>query len=99
MASTTANAAELAGAADLKGRMLDGEGFAKTPAAPGAVRDLEDDGKGSDPKRGVTMLQTEYAADYWQRRQKLIALAEYVAPRPRRRGPRKAPPRTSLPRR
>jgi len=30
MASTTANAASLAGAADLKGRMLDGEGFAKT---------------------------------------------------------------------
>ena len=30
MASTTANAAALAGAADLKGRMLDGEGFAGT---------------------------------------------------------------------
>jgi putative DNA methylase len=30
MASTAANAASLAGAADLKGRMLDGEGFAKT---------------------------------------------------------------------
>ena len=32
-----------------------------------------------DPKRGVTILKTEYAADYWQRRQKLIGLAEYVA--------------------
>ncbi len=31
MASTAANAASLAGAADLKGRMLDGDGFAKTP--------------------------------------------------------------------
>jgi putative DNA methylase len=30
MSSTAANAARLAGAADLKGRMLDGEGFAKT---------------------------------------------------------------------
>ena len=30
MASTAANAARLAGAADLKGRMLDGEGFAGT---------------------------------------------------------------------
>jgi putative DNA methylase len=29
MASTAANAAALAGAADLKGRMLDGEGFAE----------------------------------------------------------------------
>jgi putative DNA methylase len=27
----------------------------------------------------VTTLRTEYAADYWQRRQKLIGLAEYVA--------------------
>jgi hypothetical protein len=32
-----------------------------------------------DPKRGVTILKTEYAADYWQRRQKVIALASYIA--------------------
>ena len=32
-----------------------------------------------DPKRGVTILRTEFAADYWQCRQKLIALATYVA--------------------
>jgi putative DNA methylase len=31
MASTKANAAKLAGAEHLKGRMLDGNGFAKTP--------------------------------------------------------------------
>ena len=31
MASTTANAAQLAGAAYFKGKMLDGEGFARTP--------------------------------------------------------------------
>lgn len=37
------------------------------------------DGQDRDPKRGVTILKTEYAADYWQRRQKLIGLAEYVA--------------------
>jgi len=30
MASTAANAASLAGSADLKGRMLEGEGFART---------------------------------------------------------------------
>jgi putative DNA methylase len=33
----------------------------------------------ANPKRGVTILKTEYSADYWQRRQKLIGLAEYVA--------------------
>jgi putative DNA methylase len=32
-----------------------------------------------DRKRGVTILKTEYAADYWQRRQKVIALASYIA--------------------
>jgi putative DNA methylase len=32
-----------------------------------------------DPKRGVTIFKTEYAADYWQRRQKVIALANYIA--------------------
>ena len=39
----TANAASLAGAADLKGRMLSGDGF-EDAASAGAVRDLEDDG-------------------------------------------------------
>jgi putative DNA methylase len=32
-----------------------------------------------DPKLGVTILKTEYAADYWQRRQKLISLTSYIA--------------------
>ena len=40
-----------------------------------------------DPKRGVTILKTEYAADYWQRRQKLIALAGYVGLKTRRTRP------------
>ena len=39
-----------------------------------------------DPKRGVMMLKTEYV-DYWQRRQKLIALAGYVALKTRRTRP------------
>ena len=80
MASTTANAASLAGAADLKGRMLEGEGFAKTQLRQvlfAIWKTMEGDAR--DPKRGVTILKTEYAADYWQRRQKLIALASYVA--------------------
>jgi putative DNA methylase len=78
MASTAANAASLAGAADLKGRMLDGEGFAKTQLRQVLFAIWKALEKG-DPKLGVTTLRTEYAADYWQRRQKLIGLAEYVA--------------------
>jgi putative DNA methylase len=79
MASTIANAASLAGAADLKGRMLDSDGFAATPLRQvlfAIWKTME--GKERDPKRGVTLLKAEYTADYWQRRQKLIALAEYV---------------------
>ncbi len=78
MASTTANAASLAGAADLKGRMLDGDGFAKTQLRQVLFAVWKTLEKG-DPKLGVTTLRTEYAADYWQRRQKLIGFAEYVA--------------------
>ena len=80
MASTTANAAALAGAADLKGRMLSGEGFWGTQLRQilfAVWKTME--GAERDPKRGVRLLKSEYAADYWQRRQKLIALAAYVA--------------------
>ena len=80
MASTAANAASLAGAADLKGRMLDGDGFAKAQLRQVLFAIWKTlDGQERDPKRGVTILKTEYAADYWQRRQKLIGLAEYIA--------------------
>lgn len=80
MASTTANAASLAGAADLKGRMLEGEGFAGTQLRQVLFATWKTmEGDALDPKRGVTILKTEYAADYWARRQKLIAQASYVA--------------------
>jgi putative DNA methylase len=80
MGSIAANAARLAGAADLKGRMLDGEGFPKTQLRQVLFAIWKTlDGHERDPKRGVTILKTEYPADYWQRRQKLISLAEYVA--------------------
>jgi putative DNA methylase len=78
MASTTANAASLAGAADFKGSKLGGEGFFATQLRQvlfAVWKTLEK----SDPKLGVVTLRTEYAADYWQRRQKLIALAAYIA--------------------
>jgi len=78
MASTTANAAALAGAADLKGSKLSGEGFFATQLRQVLFAVWKTLEKG-DPKLGVTTLRTEYAADYWQRRQKLIALAAYVA--------------------
>ena len=78
MASTTANAASLAGAADLKGGKLGGEGFFATQLRQVLFAVWKTLEKG-DPKLGITTLRTEYAADYWQRRQKLIALAAYVA--------------------
>lgn len=88
MASTTANAAALAGAADLKGRMLEGEGFGVTQLRQVlfAIWKTMEGGE-RDPRRGVTILKSEYAADYWQRRQKLIALADYVALKTRRTRP------------
>jgi putative DNA methylase len=86
MASTAANAARLSGAADLKGRMLDGDGFAKTQLRQVLFAIWKAIEKG-DPKLGVTVLRTEYAADYWQRRQKLIGLAEYIAAKTKRTRP------------
>ena len=97
MASTTANAASLAGAADLKGRMLDGEGFAETQLRQVLFAIWKTMEGRRDPKRGVTILKTEYAADYWQRRQKLIALADYVALKTKTHSARtKAPPPQEL---
>ncbi len=80
MASTTANAAALAGAADLKGRLLDGDGFAASVLRQVlfAVWKTMETGQ-PEPRRGLLMLKTEYTADYWQRRQTLIQLADYVA--------------------
>jgi hypothetical protein len=86
MASTTANAASLKGAADFKGQMLDGDGFAKTQLRQvlfAVWKTLEKE----NPKLGVTALRTEYSADYWQRRQKLIAYAEYIVAKTRHKRP------------
>jgi putative DNA methylase len=88
MASTIANAAALAGAADLKGRTLGGEGFWGTALRQVLFAIWKSMETGQlDPKRGVTILKTEYAADYWQRRQKLIALADYVSLKTQRTRP------------
>jgi putative DNA methylase len=78
MASTTANAASLAGAADLKGRMLDGDGFAKTQLRQ-VLFAIWKTMERVDPKTGVMVLRAQYSADYWTRRQKLIGLASFIA--------------------
>jgi putative DNA methylase len=78
MASTDANAARLAGAGDLKGRMLDGDGLATAPLRQ-VLFAIWKTMEGGDPKTGVMVLRTEYGVDYWTRRQKLIGLAAYVA--------------------
>lgn len=80
MASKEANKAALAGAADLKGRLLGGEGFAASQLRQVLFAIWKTLETGAlEPKRGVTTLKSEYAADYWTRRQKLIATADYVA--------------------
>jgi putative DNA methylase len=86
MASTAANAASLAGAADLKGRMLDGNGFATTLLRQVLFAIWKTMERG-DPKTGVMVLRAEYASDYWARRQKLIGLAAYVAAKTARTRP------------
>ena len=86
MSSTTANNAHLAGSADLKGKLLDGDGFATTQLRQilfAVWKAIEK----KDPKLGVTTLKSEYSVDYWQRRQKLIALADYVAAKTKRTRP------------
>lgn len=88
MASTTANAAALAGAADLKGRLLDGDGFAASVLRQVlfAVWKTMESGI-PEPRRGLLTLKTEYTVDYWQRRQTLIQLADYVATKTARTRP------------
>lgn len=86
MSSTTANNAHLAGSADLKGKLLDGDGFATTQLRQVLFAVWKAIEK-KDPKLGVTTLKSEYSADYWQRRQKLIALADYVSAKTKRTRP------------
>jgi len=89
MASTAANAAALAGAEHFKGRMLDGDGFAKTPMRKvlfAIWKTIEKE----DPKVGLMMLRTEYPVDYWQRRQRLIGLAEYISAKTKKTRPQES---------
>lgn len=78
MAETRANNASLAGAADLKAKLLKDPDIAGQPLFQllfAVWKAIEK----NDPQIGLTQLRTHYGSDYWQLRQTLIALAEYLA--------------------
>jgi putative DNA methylase len=78
MAETRANNASLAGAADLKAKLLKDPDIAGQPLFQllfAVWKAMEK----NDPQIGLTQLRTHYGSDYWQLRQTLIALAEYLA--------------------
>lgn len=78
MAETKANKAALAGAEDLKAKLLKDQEIAAQPLFQ-LLFALWKAIEKNDPLIGVTQLRTHYGADYWQQRQTLITLAEYLA--------------------
>lgn len=78
MASARANQAALAGALDLKGRLLGGAGFGGTLLRQVLFAVWKTHQKDA-PKEGVAFLKTELGdADYWARRTKLIEITRYL---------------------
>nr|WP_274382744.1 anti-phage-associated DUF1156 domain-containing protein [Methylorubrum extorquens] len=78
MDSTKANAASLAGAGALKGRMLGGNGFGSSHLRRvlfATHKTMQKD----DPREGLAFIRTELGQDYWPSRAKLVALAKYVS--------------------
>ena len=78
MGSTQKNKASLAGAADLKAKMLGGGGFGDSPLRRtlfAIYKTIQKD----DPKDGIAYLRTEFGADYWANRLKLAAIAAFIA--------------------
>lgn len=78
MAETRANKASLASAEDLKAKLLKDAEIAGQPLFQ-LLFALWKAIEKNDPLIGVTQLRTHYGSDYWQLRQTLIALAEYLA--------------------
>ncbi|WP_292716435.1 anti-phage-associated DUF1156 domain-containing protein [Mesorhizobium sp.] len=78
MGSTKANAASLAGADEMKARLLEGKGFPTSPLRRVLFAIYKTMQRG-DPKDGVSFLRTEYGPDYWPTRTKLVEFARYVA--------------------
>jgi putative DNA methylase len=78
MDSTKANAASLAGAGVLKGRMLGANGFGSTHLRRvlfAIFKTMQKD----DPREGLAFLKTDLGQDYWPTRMKLVELARYVS--------------------
>lgn len=78
MAETKANNAALAGAEDLKAKLLKDPEIAAQPLFQ-LLFALWKAIEKNDPRIGVIQLRTHYGPDYWQQRQTLIILAEYLA--------------------
>ncbi|AZO22687.1 DUF1156 domain-containing protein [Mesorhizobium sp. M1E.F.Ca.ET.045.02.1.1] len=78
MGSTKANAASLAGADEMKARLLEGKGFPTSPLRRVLFAIYKTMQK-EDPKYGMSYLRTEYGPDYWPTRTKLVEFARYVA--------------------
>ncbi len=78
MAETRANKAALAGAEDLKAKLLRDPEIAGQPLFQ-LLFALWKAIETNDPRVGVTQLRTHYGGEYWQQRQTLIALADYLA--------------------
>jgi len=86
MGATQANKASLAGAARLKGTMLDSGGFGGTPLRRvlfAVFKTMQND----DPKLGLAFLKTELGQDYWALRLTLADIAEYVSGKTKRTRP------------
>ncbi|MCJ2117005.1 DUF1156 domain-containing protein [Methylobacterium sp. J-001] len=78
MDSTKANAASLAGAWTLKGKLLGTKGFGGSPLRRvlfAVFKTMQID----DPKDGIAFLRTESGQDYWIMRGRYLELAKYVA--------------------
>lgn len=78
MDSTKANAAALAGAGALKGKILGGKSFGSSSLRRvlfATYKTMQKD----DPREGLAFLRTELGQDYWSNRAKLVALAKYVS--------------------
>jgi hypothetical protein len=93
MGSTKANQASLAGAADLKAKAIRDPDLGQQPLfqllfATWKVM------QGGDPKAGLTALKTAEWPDpskgYWEHRQTLIALADYLTARTRATRPQES---------
>jgi putative DNA methylase len=78
MESTAANEPRLAAPSELRAQMLDGTEFSSTILRQ-VLFAIWKTIESNSPKVGVTILRTEFAADYWTRRQTFVDFAVYLA--------------------